>query len=259
MDYQNILVERSDATVTITFNRPQVLNATSLELWDELHKAVLELKEDKQAKVVVLRGAGRAFSVGMDLKSEFNIFATAVEKVGWAIHGCCRDLMQIPQVVVCVVHGYCFGGSLELLLSCDHAIATEDAVFSLPEMKVGLPCMVESALLVKAVGLFKAKEMCYFARNYDACQAERMGLVNEVVKADELEKRLSQIVAELLAMDASALAVQKDIIYKWLTTDLEAAMQYSILAMKLCQGSPAQITAMKAFLERKKGDKKSQA
>jgi len=253
MSYQNILVQQNDATVTIIINRPQVLNATTLELWNELHEAVLELKKDKRAKVVMLRGAGRAFSVGMDLKSEFNTFANSVEKIGWAIHGCCRDLMQIPQVVIGVVHGYCFGGSLELLLSCDHVLATDDAIFSLPEMKVGLPCMVEAALLVSAVGLFKAKEMCYFARNYDASQAEKMGLVNEVVKAEEMEKRLSQIVDELLVMDASALAVQKEIIYKWLTTDLEAAMQYSILAMKLCQGSPAQITAMKAFLERKKG------
>jgi len=112
--------------------------------------------------------------------------------------------------------------------------------------------MVESALLVNTVGLLKAKEMCYFARNYDARQSERMGLVNEVVKTDELEERLSQVVGELLDKDATALAVQKDIIYKWLTTDLEAAMQYSILAMKLCQGSPAQKARMKAFLERKR-------
>ena len=253
MDYKNIVVERDNAVVTVILNRPQVLNATNLELWAELHRAVLDLKEDREVKVVVLRGAGdRAFSVGMDLKSEYDTFATAVEKIGLAIHGCCRELMQLPQVVVVVVQGYCFGGSLELMLAGDYVIAIEKAIFSLPEMNVGLPCMVESALLVSTVGLLKAKEMCYFARTYDANQAERMGLVNEVVKAEELEPRRSQVVGELLDKDATALAVQKDIIYKWLTTDLEAAMQYSILAMKLCQGSPAQQASMKAFLERKR-------
>jgi len=252
MEYENIVVERDNSAVTITFNRPEVLNAMNLELWNELHKAILDLKEDKQVKVVVLRGAGgRAFSVGMDLKSAYNTFVTAVEKVGQTIHGCCRDLMQIPQVAVGIVQGYCYGGALELLLSCDYAIATEDAVFSLPEMNLGLPCMVEAALLVPTVGLLTAKEMCYLARKYDAYKAERMGLVNEVVKAEELEQRLSQVVHELVDKDAAALAVQKDIIYKWLTTDLETAMQYSILAMKLCQGSPAQKAGMKAVSERK--------
>jgi enoyl-CoA hydratase/carnithine racemase len=94
--------------------------------------------------------------------------------------------------------------------------------------------------------------MCYFAWKYDAGKAERMGLVNEVVRVDEKERRVAALIQELNAKDATALAVQKDIIYKWLTTDLEAAMQYSILAMKLCQGSPAQKAAMKAFLERQK-------
>ncbi len=254
MEYENISVvrEKNDAVVIITLNRPQVLNATNLDLWDDLHKAIGDIKEDRRARVVVLRGAGsRSFSVGMDLKSTYDTFTTAIEEVGRAIHGCCREIMQIPQIVVCDVRGYCFGGALELMLACDYVIATEDSVFSMPEMNVGLPCMVESALLVHAVGLHKAREMCYFAWKYDAHRAERMGLINEVVSLDTREQRVSQIVDELIGKDATALAVQKDIIYKWLTTDLEAAMQYSILAMKLCQGSPAQVTAMKAFLEKK--------
>ena len=255
MGYRNIRVEKNldNAAVTIALNRPEVLNAMNLEMWEELHEAVLKVKAENEAKMLVLRGAGdRSFSVGMDLKTTYDTFSTAVEEVGLAIHGCCRDLMQIPQVVVCEVHGYCFGAALELMMACDYVIATEDSVFSLPEMNVGLPCMVEAALLVSTVGLLKAKEMCYFAWKYDAGKAERMGLVNEVVRADEREKRMSEIIQELNAKDATALAVQKNIIYKWLTTDLEAAMQYSILAMKLCQGSPAQKAAMKAFLGREK-------
>ena len=111
--------------------------------------------------------------------------------------------------------------------------------------------MVEAALLVPTVGLLKAKEMCYLGRTYDAVAAERMGLVNEVVKAETLEQRLSEFIGELTVMDATALSVQKEIIYKWLTTDLETAMQYSILAMKQCEGSQAQRTLMKAALRKK--------
>lgn len=253
MKYENILVEKKNTIVTITFNRPEVLNAMSLDLWRELDSAIIEAGKDARVKVVILRGAGgRAFSVGMDIKTTHKTFATAVEKIGQAVHGCCRDLMQSKKVAVGVVDGYCFGGALHLLLACDYAIATEDAVFSLPEMNLGFPCMVEAALLVPAVGLAKAREMCYFAWNYDAHRAEKMGIVNEVVKKDELEKRLLHTVKELAEKDETALAVQKDIIYKWLTTDIETAMQYSILAMKLCQGSLAQTESMKAFLGRKK-------
>ena len=253
MKYENILVKRKEDVVTIAFNRPSVLNAMSLDLWGELHSAILAVNQDEKVKVVVLRGTGgRAFSVGMDLKASYNTFATAVEKVGQAIHGCCQDLMQSPKIFIGVVEGYCFGGALELLLACDYSIASDDSVFSLPEMNLGLPCMVEAALLVPTVGLAKAREMCYFARNYSAQEAEKMGMVNKAVKKHEVEKQLASVVQEFLMKDATALAVQKDIIYKWLTTDIETAMQYSILAMKLCQGSPAQTNSMKAFLEKKK-------
>jgi enoyl-CoA hydratase len=253
MKYENILFKKKDTTVTITFNRPRVLNAMTPQSWRELHQAILELKKYPQVKVVILRGAGdRAFSAGVDLKARQKILADADGKTGQAIHECCRALMQSTKVAVGAVQGYCLGGALELLLACDYSLVTEDAVFSLPEMKLGLPCVVEAALLVPAVGLAKAKEICYLARNYNAYQAEKMGLVNEVVKKDDLEARLAEVIREFSDKDATALAVQKDIIYKWLTTDLETAMQYSSLAANLCHGSPAQKEAVKSFLEKNK-------
>ena len=251
---RNVKIDRQDAVVTATLNRPEVLNAMSIEMWNELHQAVRSLRDDHTVKALVLRGAGgRSFSSGIDIKKEFETFTSDIAKLGNIIHGCCRDLMKIHQVVVCVVEGYCFGGALELMLACDFVLANDKAVFCMPEMKVGIPCMVEASLLVPTVGLLMAKEMCYLGRTYDAIEAEKMGLVNDVIKAEDLEDRLSEFLSELTAMDAVALSVQKEIIYKWLTTDLETAMQYSILAMKKCEGSQAQQTLMKAALKKKKG------
>ena len=248
-----LLVERNANWATLTLNRPQKHNAMTLELWQTLHRTLLEFKKDRSISLIVLRGAGgHAFSAGMDIREEYQTFCTAVHEVGNAIHGCCRDLMQLPQVVLCVVDGYCFGAALELMLACDYVMADEKAVFSLPEMKVGIPCMVEAALLVQVVGLLKAKEMCYFGWNYDARQALEMGLINELVEGALLEQKVSERIHDLSAMDPAALDVQKDIIYKWLTTDLETAMQYSILAMKPCEGSPAQRKRMKRALQNKK-------
>jgi enoyl-CoA hydratase len=244
-----LLAERKGRRITITLNRPEKHNAMTLELWRMLHRTILEIRDDRSVSIIVLRGAGgRAFSAGMDIREEYQTFCTAVDEIGRAIHGCCRDLMQLPQVVLCVVEGYCFGAALELMLSCDYVLANDKAVFSLPEMKVGIPCMVESALLVPAVGLLKAKEMCYFGRSYDASQALQMGLVNEVVDGSVLEQRIEERIADLCQMDPPALAAQKDIIHKWLTSDLETAMQYSILAMKPCEGSEAQRNRMRQAL-----------
>lgn len=249
---KTVRIDRQDMVVTATLNRPEVLNAMSVEMWNELHEAVKRLRDEQKVKALVLRGAGgRSFSSGMDIKKEFETFTSDISKLGYVIHGCCRDLMNLPQVVVCVIEGYCFGAALELMLSCDFVLANDKAVFCMPEMKVGIPCMVEAALLVPAVGLLKAKEMCYLGRSYDAAEAEKMGLVNEVVKADDLENRLSEFLSELTAMDGLSLSVQKEIINKWLTTDLETAMQYSILAMKKCEGSEAQQSLMKSALKKK--------
>ncbi len=250
-----LLTERNGRHVILTLNRPEKHNAMTLELWGMLHRTILEVREDRSVSIIVLRGAGgRAFSAGMDIREEYQTFCSAVDEIGRAIHGCCRDLMQLPQLVLCVVEGYCFGAALELMLSCDYVIANDKAVFSLPEMKVGIPCMVESALLVPVVGLLKAKEMCYFGRSYDASQALQMGLVNEVVGESVLEQRLKERISDLCDMDPSALAVQKDIIHKWLTSDLETAMQYSILAMKPCEGSEAQRNRMRQALGIKETD-----
>ena len=172
-----LLVERNANWATLTLNRPQKHNAMTLELWQTLHRTLLEFKKDRSISLIVLRGAGgHAFSAGMDIREEYQTFCTAVHEVGNAIHGCCRDLMQLPQVVLCVVDGYCFGAALELMLACDYVMADEKAVFSLPEMKVGIPCMVEAALLVQVVGLLKEKEMCRSSWVYNRLRRFRAGI-----------------------------------------------------------------------------------
>ena len=249
---KTVKFDRKDMVVTATLNRPEVLNAMSVEMWNELHQIVKDVREDHSVKALVLRSAGgRSFSSGMDIKKEFATFTSDIVNLGKIIHGCCREIMNLPQVVVCVVEGYCFGAALELMLACDFVLANDKAVFCMPEMKVGIPCMVEASLLVSTVGLLKAKEMCYLGRSYDALEAQKMGLLNEVIKSEDVEHRLSEFLVELTSMDALALSVQKEIIYKWLTTDMETAMQYSILAMKKCEGSQAQQTLMRSALKRK--------
>ena len=114
MNDNPLLVDEDAGVVTLTLNRPEVLNAMSLDMWNELHRAVQDLTNDHTVKVLVLRGAGgRSFSAGMDIKSEYETFSSSIDTIGKTIHGCCRDIMTLPQVAVCVIEGYCFGGALE--------------------------------------------------------------------------------------------------------------------------------------------------
>ncbi len=99
-----VLTERNGRQVTLTLNRPEKHNAMTLELWRMPHRTILEVGDDRSVRIIVLRGAGgRAFSAGMDIREAYQTFRTAVGDIGHAIHGCCRDLMQLSQVVLCVV------------------------------------------------------------------------------------------------------------------------------------------------------------
>ncbi|MFC1857249.1 enoyl-CoA hydratase/isomerase family protein [Thermodesulfobacteriota bacterium] len=251
MSYNTILVDTRDKVQTITFNRPRVLNAMSTELWGELKDALNKAKDDPEAKVLVITGTGKAFSAGTDVKEVTKLISGSGVKIWRLMHDTITTARYLPKPVICAVRGYCIGGALELMISCDMVIASETARFSMKELEIGIPNIMEAALLVATIGNLRAKELCYTADWWDAQKAEKVGLVNEVVADDKLEERVKEVATKMANKDPLALAVQKDIINKWLTTDLEAAMDYSIMAMMQCQGSEGQKEGMRAFLEKR--------
>jgi len=254
MPYNTILVDTENKVQTIIFNRPRVLNAMSTELWGELQDALNKAGEDPEVKVLVITGAGKAFSAGTDVKEVAKIMPGSGVKVQQLMHDTITAARYLPKPVICAVRGYCIGGAVELMISCDMAIASETARFSMKELEIGIPNIIEAALLVATIGNLRAKEFCYTADWWDAQKAERAGLVNEVVPDDQLEARVKEVAAKMAGKDALALAVQKDIINKWLTTDLEAAIDYSMMAILQCQGSGGQKEGMGAFVEKREAE-----
>jgi len=254
MSYNTILVETEDRVQTITFNRPHVLNAMSTELWGELKDALNKARDDSEVKVLVITGAGKAFSAGTDVKEMVKIMPGSGARVQQLMHDTITVARYLPKPVICAVRGYCIGAAVELMISCDMAVASETARFSMKELEVGIPNIIEAALLVATIGNLRAKEFCYTADWWDAQKAERVGLINEVVADDQLETRVKEVATRMASKDALALAVQKDIINKWLTSDLETAIDYSIVAMLQCQGSAGQKEGMGAFLEKRKAN-----
>jgi len=232
--YETIILEKADNIATITLNRPRAMNSISRKMLKEIQQAVSDIKDDPNVKVVIVTAVGdRAFSAGTDIKE----MAKVPGDNGILLHETLTSIRKLPKPVVCAVNGYCLGAGLDLMLSCDLVIAAETAQFSMPEINVGVVSNVEAVILSRAMSIFRAKEICLTGDYFDAQKAERCGLVNEVVPLARLGARANEMAAKLASKDATALAVQKDVINKWLTTDLETAMDYSIIAHSMCHGA----------------------
>ncbi len=226
----------------IVLNRPDKRNAMSQALLSELAHALRAAGDDDAVHCVVLRGAGRVFSAGVDL-GELMSFAgdPSVLRPSRNVFLDCANLCeQMPKPVICQIHHTCVGGALEVALGCDLRIASEGSRFGLPEVRFGIiPDVGGSSRLPAVVGLGRAKELIMTAGMIDASEAHRIGLVNRVVPAEELDAATQALVDELLAnsriavgrakrvMDASARPALSQ------TLEMEVSVQeYCVAAMR---------------------------
>lgn len=192
-----------DAVATLTLNRPDKLNAISLDMLDELEKAISELENNRAARVVLITGAGdRAFSVGADI-SEWEEVIRDDPLAMWRAwdrpgHRVFDRLAGLPQPVIAVVNGYAFGGGLEVALAADLRLASDRAEFAFPEVKLGTqPGWSGSQRLPHVIGIARAKQMVLTGGRIRADLAEKWGLVNEVVPHDRLRERAHELAREI--------------------------------------------------------------
>ena len=223
--------------MTITLNRPEALNALTDEMLRSLGD-VIEDAADSDAAVVVLTGAGRAFSAGVDLKA-LGQRSLDGGKVGDILDVPARRvttlLTTIPKIVIAKVNGFCFTGALELVLACDLAIAADGAKFGDTHAKFGLrPTWGMSQRLVAAVGVTRARALSYTAQTFTGSEAATWGLVTQAVPLDELDATVEALAASIAANSADSLAAYKDLYRQALDRGLadglayEAATDYAI-------------------------------
>lgn len=213
MGFETILVDKDGGVVTITLNRPKAMNAITPAMLDELKEALDGAGKDPEVGVVVLTGAGRAFSAGVDLKA-----LGGKPLVNGAVGGSLDDrarsvirtIQELPKVVIARVNGFCFTGALEIVLACDLIVASEKAKLGDTHAKFGLrPTWGMSQRLPRRVGLLKAKEMSFTADFISGRDAEAMGLVNRAVPADELDEAVGTLVEKILANSRESIAAYK--------------------------------------------------
>jgi len=253
MRFTTILLEKEPNLATITLNQPQQLNLLNNQMITEIKKAVHSLENDDNIRVVIITGAGeQAFSAGVDLKLMRGLDVPKAREFIQGLHNACKSIRELPKLVIAAINGVCFGGSFELALSCDIRIASENAQLGLPEIKVGIPSVIEAALMTRLIGIGKTKEFIFTGDSIDAYEAERLGLVNKVVPLVQLSSAAREMATKILNYSPTAVKVQKDVINKWMTLELEAAIDYSINAFSLCFTTEEPKEAMNAFLEKRK-------
>jgi enoyl-CoA hydratase/carnithine racemase len=180
MQYKTILVEKKNHVAIITLNRPERLNAISLELKNELHQALIELEGDDDVRVVIMTGAGRAFSSGHDMSdppSTLQEFVSLKQE---------EKLFSLDKPVIAAVHGYTLGDALQQALLCDIIVASENAILGFIGPRVGALCYGSFSVLPAVVGRSKANELLFTCDQITAEEAHRIGLVNKVVPHEQL-------------------------------------------------------------------------
>ena len=224
MLYQDILLERQHAITTIVLNRPAALNALSPNLIRELKAALESVAQDTSCKVLIVKGAGRAFSAGVDLKAmneslvggQFT--ADDILQDGNQI---AKILRKMPQPAIALVHGHCYTGATELMMFFDIIIAAEDAKIGDTHAKWGiLPKWGMSQRLPRLVGVLKAKEMSFTCKPISGKEAERIGLVNKAVPLDELEQAGFEMANDILQNSAQTIAAFKHLYNEGMETTL---------------------------------------
>lgn len=233
-----IAVTTNDAVATITLDRPDALNAITPEMLGELGDALEAVATDSSVRVVVLTGAGRAFSAGVDLKAlgDRSLEGGSVGDIlDLPARRAIELLTTMPKIVVAKVNGHCFTGALELALACDLVVVADEAKLGDTHAKFGLrPTWGMSQRLIRIVGIARARELSYTARTFTGADAAAWGIAMRAVPAAELDATVDDLVTTILANSDGSLAAYKDLYRVALDTGLtdglahEAAIEFVI-------------------------------
>lgn len=236
------LVETEDrgAVRHVVLDRPEKRNAFNAELVVEVGRALRAAADDAAVRCVVVRGAGPMFSSGMDV-GMLNELAGDVADLRPFRRACLEAwnlAEEMTKPVVCVVHGACIGGAMELALACDLRVMAADAVIGMPEARIGLiPDVGGTSRLPAVVGLGRAKELVMTGKLIGADEAERIGLVNRVAPPEALDEAVDAIVGELLACAPLAVGLAKRVMDASARPALSATLELEVAMQEICARS----------------------
>jgi 2-(1,2-epoxy-1,2-dihydrophenyl)acetyl-CoA isomerase len=255
--YETTLFERAAGVATISLNRPDKLNAFDARLHEDLQDALDNAAQDDEVRCVVLRGEGRGFSAGADLRSEDlerrdgeapDLGAYLRRTFSPSV----RRISGMEKPVLASLHGPVYGAGLGLALACDLRLAAESAKFSVAFIKIGLmPDAGVSFFLPRVVGLGRAMEMSMLGEAVEAGEAHRIGLVNRVVPDEKLEEETAMLAGRLASMPTTALAWIKRSLYASFEGDLATVLQTEAEGQSECGYTRDHEEGLAAFFEKR--------
>jgi len=249
------LDEREQGVVAhATINNAGHLNAMNSALMQAFVDAMAQLATDERLRAVVLTGAGRkAFIVGADI-NEMAAIESAAQATAFItrLHRCCQAIRDLPVPVIARIQGFTFGAGLEIAAACDVRIAADAAVFGMPEVKLGIPSVIEAALLPMLVGWGRAREIMLLGETFAAHEALQWGLVERVVPAASLDGAIEAWIGRLLTSKPRAVRLQKRLIRQWEGLPLAAAVEAGIEAFARAYETDEPAVAMREFLATQK-------
>jgi enoyl-CoA hydratase/carnithine racemase len=250
--------ERQGSRVAVvTINNASRLNVMHSALMDEFVERLSPLTADAELRAFVLTGAGdKAFIGGADI-TEMSALANAEDGREFItrLHRCCDAIRTIPVPTIARINGLTLGGGLEMAAACDVRIAAASAVFGMPEVKLGIPSVIEAALLPMLIGWGRTRQILLFGENFSAQEALSWGLVNELVADDDLDNAVGRWLDQLLSCSPGAVRLQKQLIRSWEDLPLRAAIEAGIASFEAAVRSGKPAAAMRDFLERRKARK----
>lgn len=248
------LDERAQGVIAhVTIENAAKLNTLDSHLMIAVIGELEALAKRDDLRAVVLTGAGtKAFIGGANIVEMATLDAEHAEAFITLVHRTCNALREMPVPVIARVNGYALGAGLEVAAACDLRVASTNAVFGMPEVKVGIPSVVEAALLPGLIGWGRTRELLLFGENINAATALAWGLIEQVVSPGDLDAAVEARLAALLAAGPQAVRLQKKLIRDWENMTLSQAVRAGIESFKQAYATDEPAHMMAAFAERRR-------
>ena len=253
MSFETILCEKKGRVLTITLNRPEVLNAFTVTMGREMLQAFHQAEDDGDVGCVVLTGAGRGFCSGADVREfQASIESGTLGSVEPQPESMCQLMFNLKKPIIAAINGPAVGMGFTVTLPCDIRIASDRARFGAIFVRLGLvPEFGSTFLLPRLVGLAKAKELALLGRIIDAQEALDIGLVGKVVPHEELMAETMSLATALAQGPTRTLGLVKEVLHQGLVSDLASAEDLEARALADCVRSPEHAEGVRAFLEKR--------
>lgn len=241
----------SGRVATITLDRPSKLNTVTLPLLADLTRAARSCHDDETLRAVVFRTAGdKAFAGGADITMQVKFTPADARHFITRLHEAIQALRDIPVPVIARIQGFCIGWGPELAAACDLRVAADTAVFGMPEVKMGVPSIIEAALMPRFIGWGRAAELLLLGNNISARRAYEMGMVDRIAENGTLDEAVREWVLTIVGNGAKATRLQKALMRRWECMSVDEGVRAGIEYYARAFESDEPRQRMQAFIDR---------